>query len=415
MKLKFSFFLAFFAFCTFISCSNSPDDAGDSSSSGVSPSSSGNKLGSSSSGNNPSSSGNKLGSSSSGNSPSSSSYINLDVTIEYKNGGTPNINNLHEDEVSVDLTGEHIVVSIDTTTDKEYNLVVSGTTTGGSLKIYGNYKIRLHLNGVNITNPNGPAINVQNGKKISVYLEGNNYLTDGVNYNEPVEEEQAKGTFFSEGQLVFSGEGYLEVRGKGGHAIVTDDYFKIESGTIKIPEAAKDGIHSNDTLFIEGGNLDITSIGDGLQSERDAVAISGGTVKMKVSGDGSKGIKANKSVIIRQGTIDITTSGAKSVSAEDTSSVAGIKAKNNIEMYGGDLKVVSSGKGGKGISADEDIYINNGKVDITADNDAIKTNRDLTINGGNITLRSITKKKDNVIDCDGTEYIRVSITTIGKP
>jgi hypothetical protein len=381
MRFKLSFLFTFFALCSIVSCSDSSDNGGESSSSSY------------------------------GEIPTDG--LENDIKIEYKNGDIPVITNLYENEVTVKSTGEHVVVSIDTTTVKEYNLVVKGATTNGSLKIYGEYKIGLYLNGVSITNPKGPAINIQNGKKISVYLGSENYLTDGVNYDDPVGEEQAKGTFFSEGQLVFSGDsGYLEVKGKRGHAIVTDDYFKIESGTIKIPEAEKDGIHSNDTLFIEGGNLDITSIGDGLQSERDAVVISGGVIKMNVSGDGSKGIKANKSVIIHRGTIDITTSGAKSVTAEDTSSVAGIKAKNNIEMYGGDLKVVSSGKGGKGISADEDINIEGGKVDITANDDAIKTNRNLTISGGDITVRSSQKK--NPIDCDGKEEIKIKITSIGK-
>jgi hypothetical protein len=366
--------------------------------------------------------------------PDSLDRIENRLFIKYNNNGDATITNEHA-EVAVEPNGGNVVVRIDGSTETEYNIIVSGTASAGSLKIYGDYKVGLYLNGVNITNPSGPAINIQNGKKISVYLLEKSYLTGQAVYGEA---EDAKGAFFSEGQLIFSGGNSLEVIGKVGHAIVTDDYFEMESGIITVKETAGDGIHANDAITIKGGFIAIESAGDAIQSERSSVYVSGGKITAKttgvkmhgissedetvisgnaevnieVKGNGSKGIKSTGFVGIEGGIIKIKTTGTTNTNdADETNKVSGIKTNANMKISGGDLTIESTGADAKGISTDGSLEISGGKVTATAHHRAIKTDGDLTISGGTVFVKSLNKK--NAIECDGVEDIRITITKEG--
>jgi hypothetical protein len=358
------------------------------------------------------------------------------IFIEYKGGNAPDIVNKYTDEVTIDANGGNVVVT-SAATSKEYNFIVSGATTGGSLKIYGEHKIGLYLNGVSITNSSGPAINIQNGKQISVYLAGEKSFLSGRAISGG--EEDAKGAFFSEGQLIFSGDGHLEVAGKSdGHAIATDDYFEIEKGYITITESVKDGIHAKDRVFIKGGTISITSTGDAIQSENLSTYISGGKIIAKtsgikshgissgdsivisenadidinVSGNGAKGIKSKGFMDIKSGKIEIKTSGTThTISEDEENKVSGIKATRNMKISGGDITITSTGTDAKGISADANLEISGGKVTITANHRAIKTDGNLTISGGTVSVKSTGKKK--AIACDGSEDIKIAIKNEG--
>jgi len=362
------------------------------------------------------------------------------IRITYNNGSAPTIENsegkkvenasgdtvkviANSDTVTIVINGEDVVVDAPKA-KTQYNFIVSGTTTNGSLKIDGSHRIGLYLNKVNITNPRGPAINIQNGKRISVYLAGENSLSDGLGWTP---DSSKKATFFSEGSLVFQGGGLLEVKGKSSHAIVSDGYFKIQNGCITIPEAERDGIHANDTIIVEGGTINIISKGDAIQSERLNVKVSGGRIaantkgvkshgiasagstsismnaeiKLNVSGDGSKGIRSKNDMKIEGGTIDIHTSGGRHIddSKEDTTSnAAGIKADGNLSIEGGSLTIKSTGDKSKGINIDGNMSMIGGHINIEANDDGIKVTGTLTVTGGSGTVAS---RRKSAIDCSG--------------
>jgi len=437
------------ALVALLACStegNEPDN-GSSSSVGDNPSVSSSSGGGNSNGGGSSSSGgnsNPTNSSSSENNsgPSSGSGpggINVEnaIKIEFKNGSAPEIENGFS-EVEITKNGENIVVRIPDGTETEYNFVLSGTARNGSLKFYGDVRKGLYLNGVNITNSTGPAINIQKSKRVIVNLVTGtqNFLTDGPNYNTP-DGEQAKGTFFSEGKLEFDGgSGSLEVKGKFNHAIVADNDFEVKSGTIIVKEAINDGIHANDTIKVKGGNLNITSTGDAIQSEREKVIITGGeivaqtsgakshgiasegktsidgaTVKITVSGNGSKGIRSRGLVEFKGGKTTIEAKGTKHTDPadpEDESNAAGIKLAGNLYIDNGELTIKTTGTGAKGINTDGNATISNGKIAIDADDDGIKVHGKLEIKGGTGSIKSKKKKAIDAKEWDGNKG---SITT----
>jgi len=346
------------------------------------------------------------------------------IKIEYKDGSAPVTDNVPAG-VSIEKTDENVVVTLpnESNNETQYNFVLSGTAKNGSLKIYGSARKGLYLNNVKITNNTGPAINIQGSKRAIVHLltGTQNFLADGSNYSTPPNGEDAKGTFFSENKLSFEGSGSLEVKAKYKHGIVVDDDIEITNGKIIISEAVSDGIHANDIIEIKGGILKITSTGDAIQSEiagkgikitggkiaattngikshgitsEESVEIDGNTTVIQISvwGNGSKGIKSSKNVYFLGGKTSIKVSGTKHTDNDDESTPSGIKTNTDLFIDNGELTIKSPGSEAKGISIDGDGTIKAGKTDIEADDDGIKVKGKLKIQGGTLSVKSKKKK-----------------------
>lgn len=321
------------------------------------------------------------------------------------------------------------VVINSTISDIELKYLISGTTTNGSVKIYSTYKFNVLLNGTEIINPDGPAINIQSGKKVTVTLVDNtiNKLTDGATYIENGTEDM-KSTLFSEGQLNFEGEGLLYVTANYKHAICSDDYIRIKSGNIIITGSVKDGIHANDYFRMDGGTVNITSSSDGVECEKGYIQINGGnltinsgddaisasykgtdttidpyveinggiinittnnqkgagiksktstitindgTLNIKVLGIASKALNSGGNTTISNGNLTILTSGSAyyDTSELDTSSAAGIKCDGDLTIQNGIINITSTGAGGKGINVDGALTIDNGTITVTTTGD----------------------------------------------
>ncbi len=261
-------------------------------------------------------------------------------------------------------------------------------------KLYGESKYTLVLDGLTLTNPDGPAINLQSGKKCNIILNAGtrNALTDGSVYASGTEDQ--KGTLFSEGQLEFEGTGTLEVKSISNHAVCSDDYINIKSGTINIQGAAKDGIHSNDYFSMSGGALIINSGGDGIECEGGYVSISGGSItinntiadvngivcdstltisggiiKITEAGIQAKGIKSAKKMSLTGGDITVSISGGVYLQAAGSgfnpAYSAAIKSDEEVEAGGSNLTISCTGNGNKGITATKSVVITSGSISVT--------------------------------------------------
>lgn len=344
------------------------------------------------------------------------------------------IENPFEDDgvTIVQNNGDIIVTSTNTST--EINYVLSGTIKDGSFKLYSDNKFGLILNGVSLINSDGPAINIQSGKKATInVVDGtSNRLVDNANYVEDATEDM-KAAFFSEGKLVFNGSGNLLVYGMYKHGICSDDYILINDGNIVVKTAIKDGIHVNDYFRIDGGSLNVTSSSDGIECEEGYIQINGGdlsvnsiedgiktsydgtdttiepridissgTVTVSVSGQASKAIKSKGDIVIAEGDLILNTSGDAyyDTSDADISSSAGIKCDGNLLLDKGNVTIVSSGSGGKGINVDGTLVVNDATVTVITTGGqfkygsddtaakAIKSEGNLTINGGTIVIKT---------------------------
>lgn len=304
-----------------------------------------------------------------------------------------------DDKGYVTTSGADVTVNTGTDTDSLL-LVLSGTTTEGSLLIYREKKFGIKLAGVSINNSDGPAINNQCGKSLYVEVVSGttNTLTDGTSYTEQT--YQQKGAFFSEGQTYFYGSGTLNVTGNTKNAIACDDYIVIsDEVVINASSSTGHGIKVNDGFWMDSGTLTI-----------------------EVSGDGCKGIKNDSITVISGGTMDITTTGDCSYDTEaaDYSSAACIKSDYQFKMTGGTVTLTSSGDGGKGINCDEDVVFSGGSLTVTttgSNEDAkpkgVKGDTGITVSGGSFTVN--VKKSwacDNGTDSDTPAD---HVTVVGTP
>ncbi len=248
-------------------------------------------------------------------------------------------------------------------------LVLSGTTTDGSLLVKRQKKYGIKLNGVSINNVDGSAINNQGSKYLYLEVAGGttNTLTDGTTYTEQVYDQ--KGAFFSEGEVYLYGTGTLNVTGNCRHAIACDDFIVIDDNvTLKVESPSGTGIKVNDGLWINNGTIDIN-----------------------VTADAARGIRCDSVVVINGGNTTIATIGHCVYDSQtaDYSSAACIKCDYPFTMTGGSLTMTSEGDGGKGINCTRDIIFKGGTLvaetigdNINGKPKAIKSDTGIFVSGG---------------------------------
>jgi len=322
------------------------------------------------------------------------------VYVTYNETTVSVINPLAAYGVVVDVDGADVVVH-STIPVKGIKYVLAGTTSNGMFKMYSDESFKMFLNGVNVTNSDWPAMNIQSGKKayIEVVNGTTNSFTDGATYADPFigdeGEEDQSAAFFSEGKIIFSGTGTLSINGNGTdqHALRSDDYIEINEATININSAAKDGLHGKDGVFINSGFVNVYSTGDGIDGDESVVEINGGEVYVNSTSDDVKAIKCDSTISINGGDITVIVSGDQS---------KGIDSKQSIYIYGGNIDISTSGSvvleaSGSGydpsyctaINADEDIVIGNAFIEINgtgAANKGISCDGNLYVNGSDITV-----------------------------
>ena len=375
------------------------------------------------------------------------------------------------------VSGAHVTIN---NTGKE-NIIykLTGSTTDGSFKLYSSKKQAILLSGVSITNPSGAAINNQSGKRTFVMVEGSNTLADGSSaaYS-TTDDEDMKAVFFSEGQLVFSGSGSLTVtannkQGKSGivsddyvrfmaspsvkvtsgssagHGIRGKDYVRISDGelTVSTSAAMKKGIGSDDYVFVEGGTTNINVSGGVAYDNDDAeykgtagikadnyFGMTGGSVTIKNTGNGGKGISAGSydfdsenhtlsNSFISGGTLKITTTGSESNDVSSKGIKIGYKEKSgnkyicagSLIILGGNITVSASKA--EGIEAKGNMTFNGGETYVTSTgDDAINCQGEMTVNNGYIYAYS---SQNDAMDSNGNMKFNggyvFAVTSRGAP
>ena len=216
---------------------------------------------------------------------------------------------------------------------------LTGTTSDGSFTMVGTYKATVELFGVNITNPGGPAIDIQNGKRIEISAKSGttSTLKDGTS----TATDAWKGALYCKGHIQFKGKGTLNVYGNYAHAIKAGEYIEMKNCTINVYSAVKDAINCNQYFLMESGEINLSGFGDdGIQVSKETndtsaentgnFTMNGGTVNINMAGASGDSVKA-------EGTKSVASSAALNVT--NTQGVEEIQ--NNETRY---TKVVRDGQ-----------------------------------------------------------------------
>lgn len=305
------------------------------------------------------------------------------------------------DSLVVTKDGAHLTIQ---TNAVGIRYILSGNSSDACFKLYSERKACLTLNGINLTNTQGPVINSQSKKRLFIDLPANtvNTLTDATTYKK-VKGEDQRGCVFAEGKICISGEGQLYVNAHKKGGIASDDYVHLLGGFVHVNAYAQKG------KAIYG---------------KDNVIIGGGVLRTYSEGDASKGISSDSLLWVKGGVIKAITTGdaVYDETEEDYSSCCGLKSEWDMNISGGEIYCLSTGTGGKGISAghseivtetktnylgtltvaDADIYIRTSgtripevktedshgqKVEAAASPKGLKSAGKMTINSGNVYVR----------------------------
>ena len=315
--------------------------------------------------------------------------------------------------LSAKVEGAHVTLlqSIDTKDEITYSL--NGSSTDGSFYMDGNIKATIELNGLTLTNPDSCAINIQDGKRISVLLnEGTtNTLTDGIKGTDDGSDAH-KACFYIDGHSEISGKGTLTINGMVKHGFCSDEYCKVKTntGAINVVSAHGDGFHIGQYYEQNGGSISISSFGDGIDvgvkkdnsvEKNGELFINGGSVSINTTGAATKGLKCDASMEINGGVVNVTCTGDAYFDAteNDVTSASALKCAGTFNMTDGTVNMLATGKGGKLLNSDGKVTISGGLVSGAAcgdiyvyntENDSkahgIKTDSDIVISGGEVYI-----------------------------
>ena len=150
--------------------------------------------------------------------------------------------------------------------------------------------------------------------------------------------------------------------------------------------------------------------------------IDGGTLNLKATGAGGKGMNFNGTLTIGDGNITVSTTGAKygssssggggwnpwgpgsgDTNSDGTSSPKGIRAEGNLTINGGTITVsATGGEGAEGIESKAIMYIKGGYIDVTSYDDALNSTSHMYFTGG-YTYAVATG--NDAIDSNGNMYL----------
>ena len=273
--------------------------------------------------------------------------------------------------VEATVNGAHVALIQDYEYEgDEITYELSGSSANGSFWMDGKLKASFLLNGLTLHNPDSAAINIRDGKRISLELaEGTaNSISDG-------EGGDWKACLMVKGHTELKGGGSLTIEGNTCHAFWGKEYIEVKKtfGTLNITKAIGDGINVNQYFEMKGGTISISGVGDdGIQLSYDTdddgnivdedentgeASLKGGTLTINTTGAGSKGIKTEGRFLMTGGELNVTQQGAVDASGTDLDYCAGVRAKGDIAIQGGQLTVNSTAYGGRGLNADGAITI----------------------------------------------------------
>ncbi len=267
-------------------------------------------------------------------------------------------------------------VTIDQSDDlaTEITYVLTGTSSDGSFTMDGSLKATVVLNDLTLTKSTQAPINIENGKRINIVIEGTNTLKDSSS-------SSGKGVLMVNGHSEITGSGTLNLYGYAKHAYWADEYVQIKksfTGSVNVLKSVKDGFNINQYFEMNGGTVSVESgIGDdGIavaadDAETGYVLIQGGTLNISTSAASAKGLKADGDITINEdkGTtvITIKNTGAAAYDSDDAEvkGTACISSDANVTIDAGTITLTATGKGGKGLKCDSTFTMNDGTLTAT--------------------------------------------------
>lgn len=302
--------------------------------------------------------------------------------------------------VRVQVNGAHVAVLGQPEAKQTLRFLLEGSAPDGSFYMDGDEQAEFVFNGLTLHCMDSAAVNIEDGKKLTVQLNGTNSLSDGAQGSQ-------KACFYANGHVVLTGTGCMELQGNARHAYFSDEYTVLDGPALTVRHAVADGMHVNQYLHVLRGSIDITGMGDGIDvgrtkdstdTQNGMLLVDGGTIRIVSSGQTAKGIKTDGDMLLRDGVLQVAVAGDAyyDAAAADISSAAALKPGGLLSVSGGRIDLKATGSGGKGVNADGAVTISGGVMQVVttgsvfvhgtedAKPQGVKSDADITVSGGEV-------------------------------
>lgn len=326
-----------------------------------------------------------------------------DITIRY-NGSSAKVSQTATDSVMVTVDGAR--VSIESLyKDHKLTLLLKGKSDDGQLLLKSAGKAKIKLDGLNLTSREGAPFDLKNKKKVEVVAaKGTENTLTITACNDTANHKAA--VIWSKDKLLFSGKGTLNI-------VATGDGCR--------------GIKTKKDITIEELTLNVTTSGDNLGEKpfgfggfppfgNDSIKEGGfpgfpGAFPGGFPGGFPEGFPMPNDSIIRGGFPGFPSGfpggfpnfgnreendsieggfpgGGFAGKHKYVSSAKGIASKGKVTINSGNVTVRTTTAGAEGIEGKQGIVFNGGNVDVLSPDDAINANATIEFNGAHVIARS---------------------------
>lgn len=379
------------------------------------------------------------------------------VTTEPAVTGTVFISSIHFDEESItleDADGNTVVpsdaanLSVDGTTvtivapTTDQEIAVSGNCSQGQIRInvdktaYPDGEVDLSFEGLTLSNTLTSPVyvaSIDGSVNISVKKGTKNTLSDGEAYTN---EDNDNGVIYSKDDLKIKGKGSLTITGNCGYGIISKDDLKVYNGTITVTskdvclkgkdsvkignkdDLEKDGAYDNLILNLTSTASDCVRsnnpIDDTSKASEDSdyadgkegtIVINGGTITAHAYADA---FQSNGTLTVNGGTLDLYTYEGSSYS--NTNNPSNSWNGNMPGNWSNSNSKQTLDISAKGLKSEGDMTINGGTITADTSDDALHCGGKLIINNGNLELST----GDDGIHSDTSLEVNGGIIHINK-
>ena len=314
-----------------------------------------------------------------------------DITIHYK-ASTAKVEHKANDSVKVTVEGAKVNIE---SLYKDHKLTVrmKGKSTDGRLVLKSAGKAKVTLDGLMLTSQEGAPLDLKNKKKVEVVAAKGTENTLTITACKDTANHKAA-VIWAKDKLLLSGKGTLNIvaTGDGCRGIKTKKDITIEELTLNVTTTG-DNLGEKPFGFggfpgmPEGGFPDFGGgfpgfPGGGFPMGNDSTA-RGGFPGMPGGGFPDFGNRDDSEE-------DGEQSGFAGFAGKHkyVASTKGIASKGKITINSGNVTVRTTTAGAEGIEGKEGIDFNGGNVDVFTTDDAINANATIAFNGANVTARS---------------------------
>ncbi|MGN0613732.1 MAG: carbohydrate-binding domain-containing protein [Porcipelethomonas sp.] len=292
--------------------------------------------------------------------------------------------------------------------------VLSGKLDDGQVYVDSEDDVHLVLNGAEISNSSSSPVFIENAGNVSITLADGteNILTDGAVYEYSGDEQnEPDAVIFSKDDLSINGNGSLTVNGNYNEGITTKNDLRIAGGNITVTSPGN-GIKGKDSVVIQNAQINVNAGEDGIKSsnteetDKGFIVFESGTFNIVSVNDA---VQSENTLTVNGGELNIKSTGNGSGSTSETSGDTAQSENPFGDMYGG------FGRGGmmdegntnktedsqKGLKSTKDIIINGGTINADCTDDSIHAGGCVEFAGGTAVLSS----GDDGIHSDGTVNI----------